>query len=441
MDLEEAVRAGDAERVRELLAAGADPDTAGGDGLPVLCAAVAAYAVETIRVLVEGGADPDRRLPDGTTPLLRAVEGGSPAVWGAFLYSESGERLSQAERARLLEAARHWYETGAEAELRRLTGAQGPARTGIVRDGESDRVEEVTLGGRTVRAGHGAVLTRMEWEFRILTPVEELVDRAVRYEDEDHVDRQAARWIFVLRQGAETWSRVVDHHRHLSPAHRAFVAQFLRLGELMTDVIVNARWYRERLEVLLPDWADAEPDGGVLALVLGLLGDQGHPQTRAFGLRYAGHPDPRVRRRVPQMFDQPLDPVTARAVRDLGRDTDGGVRAMAADTLGSEDELGEGDRTLMLALLRDGDPEVRRSAAYGTARGRDCSPEVTEALVELLDADEQELRLSAAYGLAGRDDPRTPEAYARVGPLGPELESDPRADGLRRWSLRNEPTG
>ncbi|MCX5296706.1 ankyrin repeat domain-containing protein [Streptomyces sp. NBC_00193] len=110
--LGEAVRAGDTEAVRTLLEGGADPNAPDGDGLPPLCAAVAAFAHEAADVLVEAGADPDRVLPDGTTPLLRAVEGGSPAVVSALLWSrdlpEPGERLPEAERARLLDAARRW---------------------------------------------------------------------------------------------------------------------------------------------------------------------------------------------------------------------------------------------------------------------------------------------------------------------------------------------
>lgn len=57
----------------------------------------------------------------------------------------------------------------------------------------------------------------------------------------------------------------------------------------------------------------------MVALVPGLLEDAGHSRARAYGPRYAGHPDPRVRSRVPGLFDRPLDPETARAVRDLGR--------------------------------------------------------------------------------------------------------------------------
>ncbi|GLV83980.1 hypothetical protein Slala03_36690 [Streptomyces lavendulae subsp. lavendulae] len=145
------------------------------DGLSGLCAAVAAYAVETVEELVAAGAAPDR-------VLLRAVEGGSPAVVSALLDERSAP-LPEAERDRLLVAARWWYERGAEGELRRLTGATGPADVRWVRDGAADRVEEVTLGGRTVRAGHGAVLTQLEWRYRILAPVGELMARAVRHED------------------------------------------------------------------------------------------------------------------------------------------------------------------------------------------------------------------------------------------------------------------
>ncbi|MCC0096754.1 HEAT repeat domain-containing protein [Streptomyces flavotricini] len=406
------------------------------DGLSALCAAVAAYAVETVEALVSAGADPDR-------VLLRAVEGGSPAVVSALL-DEHPAPLPEAERDRLLVTARWWYERGAEGELRRLTGMAGPADTRWVRDGTEDRVEEVTLGGRTVRGGHGAILTQLEWRHRILAPVGELMARAVRYGDgegaEEHVDRSAARWVLVSRRSAETWREVVAFHRHPSPAYRAFVADFLALDALASGVTPHHRWYEKRRAELLPGWAATERDAGVLARVLRLVSEEDLPESREFGLRYTGHPDPRVRSRVPWMFDRPLDPETARVVRDLGRDPDAGVRAAAAGVLGGE-ELGEPDRAVLLALLRDADQQVRHRAVRATARGSDRSPEVTEALAELLDAEEQDVRLSAAYGLALRDDPRTAEAYARVGPLGPEFEHDTRPDGLWRWRLRNEPNG
>ncbi|MFJ3174536.1 HEAT repeat domain-containing protein [Streptomyces roseus] len=433
-----AVRAGDGERVRDLLGAGADPAAAEEEGLPVLCAAVDAFAYEVAEALVAGGADPDRVLPDGTTPLLRAVEGGSPAVVSALLDARPAP-LPEAERDRLLVTARWRYERGAEGELRRLTGADGPADVRWVRDGEGHRVEEVALGGRTVRAGHGAVLTQLEWHCRILAPVGELVARAVRHGDPEHADWWASLSVLCQRQSAWTWQEVVAFHRDPAPLCRAFVADFLSPGWMVSAVTGHARWYERKQAELLGGWADTERDGRVLARLLGLLEADDHPAARELGVRHAGHPDPCVRRRVPRLFARPLDPEALRVVLDLGRDLDGGVRAAAAEALGGE-ELSEENRPVLLALLRDDDPEVRSRAAFATAQGADRSPRITEALWELLDSEEQELRLSAAYGLALRDDPGTAPAYARVGPLGPELAADHRADGLWRWKFRNEPS-
>ncbi|MEV6056117.1 hypothetical protein [Streptomyces sp. NPDC052107] len=63
------------------------------------------------------GADPDLVLPDGTTPLWRAVDGGSPAVFSAVLAKEPRPRLPQEARERLLGLARHWA-----AALRSVSG-------------------------------------------------------------------------------------------------------------------------------------------------------------------------------------------------------------------------------------------------------------------------------------------------------------------------------
>ncbi|MFJ2595633.1 ankyrin repeat domain-containing protein [Streptomyces erythrochromogenes] len=437
-----AVRAGDTARVRDLLGAGADPDAAGEDGLPVLCAAVAAFAYGVAEALVEAGADPDRELPDGTTPLLRAIEGGSPAVFEATLGREPRLRLAPERREELLAAARGWYEEGPATRLRRLTADPGPVRAQAVPEGEYGTLTEHTLGGRRVRDGHGGILTGLEWAFRILTPPAELVARAVRHGDPEHADWWASEWTLSQRRSAETWAEVVAFHRHPDPLPRLFVADVLDMHALTGGSTQHAGWYhRERLK-LLGTWVDVEDDAVVLARLLRTLVDGGFPEAEAeaVGLRHAGHADARVRRRVPGLFDRPLTPRAAGAVRSLCRDPDAGVRAAAAESLGGEAPSVE-DRTLLLALLADADPQVARRAAYAIARGADRSPETTEALVRLLDAEDQDVRLSAAYGLALRDDPRTPAAYARVGRLNsPEYEHDHRADGLWRWKLRNAPS-
>jgi len=435
-----AVRAGDAGAVRALLEEGAHPDASGADGLPVLCAAVAAYDAVVAEALVEGGADPDRAPPDGTSPLLRAVGLGSPAMVSAVLGDEPLRRLPPAARERLLTTARNWYETGAAEELRRRTGASGPAETCLVQDDESHHVEQVSLGGLTVRAGHGAILTSLEWAFRILAPVEELVARAVRRPDEDHVDWSASRFTLTLRRSKETWSAVVAFRHHPSPGHRLFVLSYLRMRMLFESS--GRHSYAKAEGQLLADWAVEETDSEVLAQVLHTYNTYEHPGQEAVGLRYASHPDPRVRREVPDCFttnDASLTSAATAALLILARDPDPAVRRAVCEVIAPALDLTPEPRLALLALVRDPDPAVRGSAAATLSRSRDRTPAVTDAFLALLDEEDQLLRLEGAYGLARRDDPRTEEAYERVGPLGPGFEHDHRADGLWRWRWRNRP--
>ncbi|MFI5866586.1 HEAT repeat domain-containing protein [Streptomyces sp. NPDC051546] len=419
-----------------------DPDQAAA----ALCAAVAAYDHEAAAALVESGADPDRVLPDGTTPLLRAVEGGSPAVVTALLGEDARQRLPEAAQGRLLGAARRWYEAGAEAELRRLTGAAGPADVAWVTDSEYDSVPEITLGGRRVRAGHGAVLTDLEWEFRILAPVAELVARGVRSPRRDHVDRSASLHVLNSRVSAQTWAEAVAFRHDPDPLRRSFTVDVIRYRMWGWADTAHAGWYEKECNRILVEWEAAETDADVLARVLDALGEAEVPTREAIGLRRAVHPDPRVRRWVPGLFDhwvavgvpRVLSPDVRRTLRELCRDGDGEVRAAAAGVLAGEEPEQE-DLALLPDLLRDPDPEVVRRTLRGLGSVTRAVPEVAELLVRCLDSEDQDVRLSAAHGLAVRDDPRTPDAYAKVGPLGPGYENDHRPDGLWRWKFRNRP--
>ncbi|NUK56180.1 HEAT repeat domain-containing protein [Streptomyces lunaelactis] len=435
-----AVRARNADMVRALLEEGADPDAAGEDGLPVLCAAVTAYDEVVAEVLVEGGADQDQLLPDGMTPLLRAVDLGSPAMVTAVLGIEPQLRLPQAARERLLALARKWYEMGATEELRRRTGASGPAETFLVQDDEYNHVDQVSLGGLTVRAGHGAILTLLEWAFRILAPVDELMARAVRYPDEDHVDWSASCFVLSQRRSKETWSAVVAFRHHPAPAHRRFVTCFLRTRAISESAGLHS--YTNEESQLLAAWAVQETDSEVLAKVLDVYNGDEHPGQEAVGLRHAEHPDPRVRREVPYCFHtygtSPTPAATA-SLLTLARDPDSAVRSAVCTVLGTARDLSPEITQALLVLIRDLDTAVRASAAAALSAPRDRTPAVTDAFAALLDEDDQQLRLEGAYGLARRDDPRTEEAYERVGPLGPGFEHDHRPGGLWHWRRRNRP--
>lgn len=374
--------------------------------------------------------------------LAAAVDFGSPAAVQALLYEEQLQ-TSPAERERLLAAARQWYEAGAEAELRRRTGASEPAEWVTVQDDECDHVEQVSLGGLTVRAGHGAILTSLEEAFDVQTPVEELVTRAVRCADEDHVDWSAARFSLARRAGEETWPVIVALRHHSSAVRRKFAAGILWGRTLVGSGDSDPSASRER--GLLAEWATQEPDGDVLANVLDAYTEHDDPGQDTVGLRYAHHPNPRVRREAVWCFraqDTPFTPVAVRCLLRLAADPDALVRVAVCEVLGPRrrgDDLLPEFRKALLALVRDEDARVRAFAAASLSPSGDRGPDITEALVALLDEDNQLLRLEAAYGLALRDDPGTEEAYERVGPLGPGFEEDHRLSAYWSWTERNRP--
>ncbi|MFC9587897.1 HEAT repeat domain-containing protein [Streptomyces yangpuensis] len=440
-----AVAAGEEEIAEALLRAGADPDAVGADGAPVLWTTVAAFAHRPVAALVTAGADPHQVLPDGTTPLLRAVEGGSPAtvtalLWGRYLPAPELP-LAQPVRERLLAAARHWYETGAEAELRRRTGATGPAKTSSV-DDDWHEVEQITLGGRTVRAGHGAVLTTLEAAFGVPTPLTELVARAVRHPDPGHVDWRESSTRLGRRSDEEARELVTSLRHHPSADHRRFAADVLGSRQYFLKGTAYPHHAEDR--DFLAAWAETETDAVVLAEVLRALTEHAeeHPRLEAIGLRHAGHPDPLVRRMVSDCLwwpDRHLTVEAAAALRALTHDADAEVRFQAALILvGDERQDLDGPRAVVRDLVRDPHSPMRGGAAEALAESDDRTADATELLLSLLDTDDHILRLVGAYGLARRDDPRTPEAYARLEELGPIHLPDHRANALEDWLGRNE---
>ncbi|MGW0932630.1 HEAT repeat domain-containing protein [Streptomyces sp. NPDC002644] len=400
-----------------------------------LLAAVEAFDAETAGDLVAGGADPDRPLPDGSTPLSRAVASGSPGLVSALLGAEPRLRLPSAARERLLALARRWYEAGAEAELRRLTGATGPAEVVRVEDPEFLFVEEIALGGRVVRGGHGAILTTLEWRFRLNIPPGELVARAVRT-DPYHADWGEASWTLGERRGEPTWRAVLAHRHHPSPRHRLFLADHLRCQGLTTS---HTEARQREADRLLAAWAAEETDAEVLAMVLEALATADDGEA-AKTVTHAGHPDRRVREAVAGcllLWQRPHPPAALTAVAALARDDDAGVRAATATAIGHAGVHADETRRLLLTLIGDPDPGVRAEATRALAGSGDDHPLVTDALWNLLSEEDQGLRLDGAFGLARLDDPRAREAHDRVGRLEPRFHHDVRADFLVHHRRRN----
>ncbi|MGW1886284.1 HEAT repeat domain-containing protein [Streptomyces sp. NPDC001970] len=122
----------------------------------------------------------------------------------------------------------------------------------------------------------------------------------------------------------------------------------------------------------------------------------------------------------------------------LVRDPDPEVRGSVGRTLGTWYDLTPEVSAALLSLVRDPHAGVRGAAAEVLAASPDRTRAVTEALPAPLDEDDQLVRPEAAFGLTRRDDPRTEAAFARVGPLGRGFEDDHRPGELFRWRWRRE---
>ncbi|MFF5146185.1 hypothetical protein ACFY6U_41830 [Streptomyces sp. NPDC013157] len=386
-----AVRRGDAEQVRELLDAGADPDTDDGStGLPVLCRAISADDQPVAEALVQGGADPLRRLPDGTTPLLRAMEDGSPGLTRAVLPEVA--LYPGPPREELLGHARRLAGLDPEAELRRRTGLPGPVGRTRRLDDIGCRYERLTLGGLTLGDGHAAFLTALEAKLRLRTPFAELLARALTRPDRDHAVWTASVLALGARLDDETWAEATRLGRDPDPLLRLFAVDVM-LSTIIEDAQRREPALQDRALAFRP-WAEREPDTDVLAVLLNGLTWTSGPETEAIGLAYLTHPDPLIRGWVPSLLD-----------RDEGVLRPEGLAAV-------------------LALARDPDPEVREGTCFWLWHYQGPEPEIGDLLVELTHDERQPTRAYAVAALALRDDPRCVAAEHRIGPLEPGMAPD-----------------
>ncbi|MFK0285458.1 HEAT repeat domain-containing protein [Streptomyces sp. NPDC090499] len=386
-----AVRRGDADQVEDLLAAGADPDAADGTtGLPVLCRAISAHDQPVAEALVQGGADPLRRLPDGTTPLLRAVETGSPGL--AWAVVPETALYPGPLREELLDHARRQAVTDPETELRRRTGLPGPAARTRQEDESGCGHERRTLGGLTLGDAHAAFLTALEARLRLRTPFADLLARALTRPDRHHEVWAESASVLGARLDDDTWAEATRLGHDPDPLLRLFAADVV-LSTIIEDAQRHEPALQGRALTLLP-WAERERDPDVLDLLLNGLTWRNGPGTDAFGLACRTHPDPRIRSWVPELLDC------------------------------DEDGLRPQGLAAVLTLARDPDPDVRGHVCFWLWHYSGSEPEIGDVLVELTHDERQYTRAHAVAALARRDDPRCVAAEHRIGPLEPGTDVD-----------------
>ncbi len=88
--LADAAGRGDAAAVRQLAAAGADPNAGGTEGMTPLLFAIASNSKAGAKALLEAGADPNRRARDGESALTM-VASGTDTDWLRLLLSFGGD--------------------------------------------------------------------------------------------------------------------------------------------------------------------------------------------------------------------------------------------------------------------------------------------------------------------------------------------------------------
>jgi hypothetical protein len=112
-----AARDGDAVRLRQLLAAGADPNQpAGVNSWPPIMHAIHKNQKESVRVLLKHGADPNYRAPLNATPLMMAAGYGYADIVAVLLDAGADPMVRDAHGATALTMA-----VGGTSDIDRFT--------------------------------------------------------------------------------------------------------------------------------------------------------------------------------------------------------------------------------------------------------------------------------------------------------------------------------
>jgi hypothetical protein len=309
------------------------------------------------------------------------------AALRALLRHGAGGAAGPGAREAALAEARHWLGRDVERELREgLAAAYGDGFETVVRRTVVDGAETVTVellrdgapvAGRAAGTGHAAVATVLEAALGVGVGYEELSRRALGCRDPERDDwREAVAALAALPaeetfQVAAVWCRSGDEWRATLAADV--------LAELPGRAGLSARVVQVVREVSVAAFSrGAGTRPALVAAAVRALGRHGcRPGDVA---RYAGHPEPEVRRRVAD-----------------------------AAPLAAEQGLGT-----LIALATDLDPMVRRTAVAALAATEAAEPRVREVLARRLRDSDDATAAEAATGLARRGDERAVAALARL---------------------------
>ncbi|MEU4218081.1 hypothetical protein [Actinoplanes sp. NPDC026623] len=414
---------GDIERVHGLLRELPDIDLAGGVGGTLLREAAVAGQAEIVEELLLYGVDPNRPWSSGVEPVSWLAEQGAWNILNRVLFhcSRHGPAVPERSLRAALALARTWLGVDPEQKLRRrLDAVNDPAtvvdrdRVPAWRDGGPmvTRIRIRTGDGRQdqVWAAHHAVVTLLEDELGVVTPCDELAERALHAADVDSCD--AAQAFTTIAERAERDAEVFDwlaaRLAHPTSEHRLFAAQIVH------RLSFDRRPFAAHAVDVLADRIRDEPDPAVLDSLIGAFAEFAYC-ARPGGylseiLPHAHHRDPLVRARVAMELSRPI----------------GSRRnpTVPAPTCPSWPAL----ITTLFELAADPDPDTRTAALVSLADAHHDTAHLRAIFTAHLSDPHPPARITAAVGLALRDDSRGREALHR-------LETDPATAVAARESL------
>ncbi|MFB9445266.1 hypothetical protein [Dactylosporangium vinaceum] len=418
-----AIRAGDVERLDQLLEALPGVDLRGETGSALLREAADTGRPELVNSLLWAGADLYRAWPDGVDAVGWFADHGA---WNMLLtvLPQPGSSFHQpsvpeSSLRAALDLARSWLTVDPEQELRRRLNAPDTPATLVQRDqvfawhdGGSTvvRIRVRTTGGRQgqVWVAHRAVVTLLEAHLGIVTSNDELADRAVHTADPDSWDNSQVH--ATITQRAERDAGVFDwlaaRLTHPAAAHRLLAAQILH------GLSFDERPFDAPAADILADRVRDEPDPAVLDSLIGALAEyalRARPGTDLPEiLPHARHHDASVRARV-----------AAELVVATGSRRNSLLRGQAHPPVPAV-------ITTLIELAADPDADARTAALQVLADSYLDTVQLHAVFAEHLSDPHPPARMAAAVGLAFRNDPRGRETLHR-------LEADPAtADTARR---------
>ncbi|GAA5186087.1 hypothetical protein GCM10023322_31560 [Rugosimonospora acidiphila] len=391
-----------------------DVDLAGEVGSTLLREAAVAGHAEIVEQLLWSGANPNRSRSSGVEPVSWLAEHGAWNVLLRVLPTHTHPSLPTVPEQSLraaLHLARAWLTVDPEQELCRRLDAVGDPATVVDRDRMpawldggpmAVRVRVRTGDGRQdqVWAAHRAVVTLLEEKLGILTPCDELAERAMHSADRDSWDAAQAYTTIVQRaeRDAEVFDWLAARLAHPTTKERLFAA------EIVYGLSFDQRPFGARALDALAARLRNEPDPTVLDNLIGAFAEysiRARPGTHLLEiLPHAHHSDPSVRARVAMELI---------CVTGSRRDS-----TLPAPARPPQPVL----ITTLIELAEDLVPETRTAALGTLANAYLNTAQVHAVLTAHLTDPHPPARILAAVGLALRNDLRGREALRR-------MEADP----------------